>query len=166
MAVQSSVSEHLWLLDTLADFNQHSLQIIQESRRNITMLTRDLDAHLYGTTEFTQALSDFARSSRYSQIQILVKDTKIALESGHPIINLAQRLSSKISVRKMTIEPNNKVMGFLYADTDKLLYKNNEEIYRGFANYTARHEIKSLREEFNYLWQYGESDPEFQRLFI
>ena len=166
MAVQSSVSEHLWLLDGLSDFNDHALQIVQQSRRNIAILTAELDPSVYGTAEFTQALSNFARSSRYTQIQLLVKNTKIALESNHPLVSLAQRLSSKISVRKMIIEPNNKEMGFLCADTDKLLYKNDQSVYRGFANYAAGHEIKSLREEFNYLWQYAEPEPEFQRLFI
>jgi hypothetical protein len=82
------------------------------------------------------------------------------------LVRLAQRLSSKILVRKMTVEPNNKEMGFMLGDTDKLLYKNDDAVHQGFFNGAAASEIKSLREEFNYLWQYGELEPEFQLLHI
>lgn len=166
MAEQSSVSETLWLLNGITDFHSYTEKLITQSRRSIAILTRDLDALVYGTPEFVQQLSDFARSSHNTQVQILVKETKPAIESGHLLVRFAQRLSSKILVRKMTVEPNNKEMGFMLGDTDKLLYKNDDALHRGFFNSSAASEIKSLREEFNYLWQYSEQEPEFQLLNI
>jgi hypothetical protein len=166
MAEQSSASEALWLLDGVTDFRSYSKQLVTQSRRSIAILTRDLDALVYATPECAQHLSDFVRSSRNAQVQILIKDTKPAIETGHIVMRLAQRLSSKILVRKMTVEPNNKEMGFMLGDTDKLLYKNDDAVHRGFFNSAAASEIKSLREEFNYLWQYGELEPEFQVLHI
>ncbi|MCE3253798.1 MAG: hypothetical protein K0Q67_2818 [Cellvibrio sp.] len=166
MAEQSSASETLWLLDGITDFRSYSEQLIKQSRRSIAILTRDLDALVYGTPECVQQLSDFVRSSRNAQVQILIKDTKPAIETGHLLTKLAQRLSSKILVRKMTQEPNNKEMGFMLGDTDKLLYKNDDALHRGFFNNAAASEIKGLREEFNYLWQYSEPEPEFQSLHI
>lgn len=166
MAEQSSVGETLWLLDGVTDFRNYSEQLIIQSRRSIAVLTRDLDASVYATSEYVQTLSNFARSSRHAQIQLLIKDTKPAIESSHPLIRLAQRLSAKILVRKITIEPNNKDMAFMLGDTDKLLYKNDDSVYRGFFNYNAARELKPLREEFNYLWQYAEPEPEFQLLHI
>jgi hypothetical protein len=166
VAEQSSVSADLWLLDGATDFRVHSEQLVAQSRRSIAILTRDLDALVYATPEFVQHISDFVRSTRNAQVQILIKNTKPAIESGHTLVRLAQRLSSKILVRKMTVEPNNKDMGFMLGDTDKLLYKNDDAVHRGFFNSAAASEIKSLREEFNYLWQYGELEPEFQLLHI
>ncbi len=166
MAEQSSVSTDLWLLDSLEDFRHYSLELVQQNRRTLAILTRNLDTMIYGTTEFVEALSVFSRSSRHAQIQILVKDTKPAIDSGHPLIRLAQKLSAKILVRKMTVEPNNKDMAFILGDTDKLLYKNDDAAYRGFFNSNAARELKPLREEFNYLWQYAEPEPEFQLLYI
>lgn len=166
MAEQSSASETLWLLDGATDFRTYSEQLVSQSRRSIAILTHDLDTLVYATPEFVQHLTDFVRSSRNAQVQILIKDTKPAIETGHLLVRLAQRLSSKILVRKMTVEPNNKEMGFILGDTDKLLYKNDDALHRGFFNSAAASEIKSLREEFNYLWQYGELEPEFQALHI
>lgn len=166
MAEQSSASKTLWLLDSVADFRLYSAQLVSQSRRSVAILTHDLDRLVYDTPEYAQQLSDFVRSSRNTQVQILIKDTKPAIETGHLLMRLAQRLSSKILVRKMTVEPNNKEMGFMLGDTDKLLYKNDDAFHRGFYNCTAASEIKSLREEFNYLWQYAELEPEFQLLHI
>lgn len=166
MTEQSSVNETLWLLDGVTDFRNYSEQLITQSRRSIVILTRDLDASIYATSEFVQNLSKFVRASRHAQVQILIKNPKPVIESGHTLLQLAQRLSSKILVRKMTVEPNNKEMGFMLGDTDKLLYKNDDALHRGFFNSAAASEIKSLREEFNYLWQYGELEPEFQVLHI
>lgn len=166
MAEQSNLSEHLWLLDGLEDFRQHSLELVTHNRRSLAILTRNLDALVYGTPAFAESISMFSRSSRQAQVQILIKDTKPAIESGHLLIRLAQRLPSKILVRKMTLEPNNKAMAFMLGDSDKLLYKNEDSVYRGFFNRAAAREIKPLREEFNYLWQYAEPEPEFQVLHI
>lgn len=166
MAEQSSASETLWLLDGISDFRIYSEQLISQSRRSIDILTRDLDALVYGTPECVQFLSDFARSSRNTQVRILIKDTKPAVDAGHLLVKLSQRISSKIHTRKMTIEPNNKAMGFMLGDRDKLLYKNDDGLYRGFFNSSAASEIKSLHEEFQYLWQYAEAEPEFQVLHI
>ncbi len=166
MAEQSGVSADLWLLSGIEDFRHYTLKLVQQNRRTLAILTRDLDELIFGSDEFTEALSAFSRSSRHTQIQILIKDTKPAIESNHQLIRLAQRLSSKIQVRKMTVEPNNKEMAFVLGDTDKLLYKNDESVYRGFYNSSAARELKPLREEFNYLWQYAEPEPEFQLLLI
>lgn len=166
MAEQSSTSKDLWLLDGLEDFRHYTLELVQQNRRTLAVLTRNLDELIYGTNEFVNALSVFSRSSRHTQIQILVKNTQPAIESNHQLIRLAQRLSSKILVRKMTVEPNNKDMAFVLGDTDKLLYKNDDNVYRGFFNSSAARELKPLREEFNYLWQYAEPEPEFQLLHI
>ncbi|WP_062065556.1 DUF7931 domain-containing protein [Cellvibrio sp. OA-2007] len=166
MAEQSSACETLWLLDGIADFRSYTELLIAQSHRSIAVLTQDLDTLVYATPEIVQVVSTFARSSRNAQVQILIKNTKPAIESGHPLTRLAQRLSSKILVRKMTIEPNNKEMGFVLGDANNLVYKNDDSLHRGFFNCAAAGEIKSLREEFNYLWQYGEPEPEFNLLHI
>lgn len=166
MSEVSSVSADLFLLSSLHDFQEQSLKLLGQARRSIAILSHDLDEPLYGTQEFVQAISNFARSSRNAQVQILVKNTKPLIENGHSLAKLHQRLSSKILLRKLTIEPQNTEMGFLLCDTDALLYKNDDASYKGFANFNAAVEVKHLRETFDYIWQYGEPEPELQTLHI
>lgn len=164
MAQQSPTSSDLWLLDGVEDFRTHAMQLVAKTRRRIEILCQDLDTPVYGQNEFIETLSEFARSSRYVHIQILVRDTKPAKESGHPLIRLSQRLSTKIHLRKLTIEPENNEREFMCCDTTGLLYKNDFSVYKGFANYAASSEVKQMREQFNYLWEYGEIEPDFQLL--
>ncbi len=166
MSVKSSTSPDLFLLHSLQDFQAESLKLIARARRSIAILSRDLDEHLYGTSEFVQAISHFVRSSRHAQVHILVKNTKPLAETGHDLAKLHQRLSSKVHLRKLIIEPQNTDMGFMLCDTNALLYKNDESTYKGFANFDAAVEVKPLREVFDYCWQYGEPEPELQRLHL
>ncbi|RYG03780.1 MAG: hypothetical protein EOO07_31565 [Chitinophagaceae bacterium] len=166
MSKVSSVSSDLFLLDGLQDFQEQSLKLIAQTRRSIAILSRNLDEHIYGTNEVVQALSNFVRSSRNAQVQLLVKDTKSVVEIGHKLAKLHQRLPSKILLRKLTVEPQDTEMGFMLCDTNTLLYKNDDLIYKGFANFNAAVEVKRLRETFDYIWQYGEPEPEFQTLTI
>lgn len=166
MSTVSSVSPGLFLLSSLRDFQTESLKLIQQSRRSIAILSHNLDPLLYGTSEFVQAISDFVRTSRYAQVQILVKNTGSLVETGNKLAKLHQRLSSKVTLRKLIVEPQNTEMGFMLCDTSALLYKNDDASYKGFANFNAAAEVKRLRESFDYIWQYGEPEPELQQLHL
>jgi len=166
MSQPSAVSPDLFLLDNGEDFQDFALQLLTKTRRNLAILSRDLDPAVFNSSEFVDAVSQLARSSRYAQIQILVKNTKPLVENGHKLLRLAQRLSSKIAIRKLTIEADNKDMGFMLCDSDGMLYKNDDAVYQGFANFNAAVEVKRFRETFDYIWQYGETDPELQQLHI
>lgn len=166
MSTPSQNSETLFLLEGISDFEDYALHLAGRSRRHLAILSRTLDAPVYDREAFVAVISDLARSSRYTQIQILVKDTEPLIERGHKLARLAQRLPSKITLRKMTLEPENGEMGFMLCDQTGLLYKNDECDYRGFADTEAAAGVKRLREIFNYLWQYAESEPRLQVLNI
>src|SRR5690606_16591758 len=100
------------------------------------------------------------------QIHILVKETRPLIERRHQLVELSRRLSSKVILRKLTILPENTDMALILGDNDKLLYKNDDSVYRGFVNYDARAEVKRLGEIFNYVWQYAESEPGLQQLHL
>ena len=166
MSEISSVSTDLFLLNSVQDFQEQSLKLLYQSRRNIAILSSELDEAIYGSDEFIHALSSFVRASRYAQVQILVKHTKPSIETGHKLAKLHQRLSSKILFRKLTVEPDNTDMAFMLCDTNALLYKNDERVYQGFANFNAAVEVKRFRDVFDYVWQYADPEPELQVLHI
>lgn len=166
MSEVSSVSPDLFLLDSPADFKAFSLKLVEQSRRQIAILSHELDSFIYSSDEFIDAMSQFVRSSRHAQVQLLVKDTKALVESGHKLARLHQRLPSKILLRKLIQEPDDTEMAFMLCDTNALLYKNDDSVYKGFANFDAAVEVKRLREAFDYVWQYGEPEPELRILHI
>ncbi len=166
MAEQSKASKDLWLLRSADDFREHSLKLLYSCSRQIYVLSKNLDSNIYGQSQFLDLLSRLARSGSQVEIKFLVKDFKPAIQSGHPLIKLAQRLSSKIQLKKLTHTPENNDMGFMVSDLRSLLYQNDERVYQGFANYNAAAEIKKLRDEFQYLWAHAEVEKELQLLHI
>lgn len=166
MAEQSQTSKDLWLLSSAQDFQEHSIKMLIDCRRKLQILSESLDPILYAQASFVDAVSQLARSGPQVEIQILVKDFRPAIESGHKLLKLAQRLSSKILLKKMTQEPQNTEMAFMICDQSGLIYQNDKAVYKGFANYQAAPEIKSLREEFLYLWERAETEKELELLHI
>jgi hypothetical protein len=166
MSTESPTSPDLFLLDGPEDFLNFSLKLLSNTKRNIAILSTDLDPLIYNSDAVIEAISLVARSSRNAEINILVRETKLIAESGHKLARLAQRLPSKMNIRKIVVEPEDKKMAFMLCDTKSLIYKNDEEYCRGFANFSAAAEVNNLQEIFDYLWQYAETDPELQQFLI
>lgn len=162
-----SSSSDLHLLETVEAFRVHALEMATHARNNIDILSTDLDFPLYNNAEFQQALSALSRRSRNSRIRILVKSTKPIVEKGHFVAQLAKRLPSKLEIRKLHLAPQDNAMAYLVVDRELLLYKNDDEEYQGFANYSARPEARRLLEEFTYLWEHhAREDPQLRLLTL
>lgn len=161
-----TLNDKLLLLEGIDDFQQQALQLASNTRRHLAILSHTLDKHIYDNDSFVSAISALARASRFTQIQILVKDTDPLIEHGHRLARLSQKLSSKISLRKLTLRPSNDNMGFMLCDNNSLLYKNNDQEYLGWVNTDAASNVKRLRTIFTYLWQYAEVEPRLQLLHL
>lgn len=166
MSRQSSVSDALFLLENVSDFQEQALKLVQSAQRQLAILSTNLDPLVYDTEEFVSAASQFARSSRYAQITVLVKNTQSLIDRGHRLARLSQRLSSKVQLRKLTLQPENTDMAFMLCDSNMLLYKNDDQIFQGFVNYAAEVEVKRLRETFDYVWQHAIPEVNLQQLSL
>ncbi len=166
MAEVSSVSEQLLILDGLEDFRLHAVQMCTQARRQLRLLSEHLDFPLYDQQVFADAISSLARRSRYSDIRIIVKDTRPLIEQGHKLTKLASRLPSKVRIKKLGTEPSDKDMSFLLIDDNKVLFRPDEREYKGFANYDGGPEVQNLDEIFARLWQHSEDDPQLRQLYL
>lgn len=164
MSQKSDSCDNLYLFDSLEHCLEHTRKLISKARRRVYILSHQLDPLIYDRDDIASELSQFARRARDCQVYILVRDTTDLLERGHCLARLHQRLPSKIQLRKLTLEPNNQQMGFIAADRDLLVYKNDDSQPTGFANYCAAPEVKNLTEEHQRIWQHAVAEPGLQRL--
>lgn len=164
MTHESNNSDGQVKLSSLSDFAEHTIKVLKEARRNVIILTHSLDPILYDQAAVREALSEFARYSPNSQARILVRNTKDMVERGHSLLKLHQKIPTHIRIRKIGIEPRNVKMAYLGADTSTLIYKNDDSQHLGYANYQAQLQLKSLREEFDHLWEFASDDPELRQL--
>lgn len=146
-------------------FTRHIYQLTQCASRCIDIFSQSLPSLIYNS-EFAKALSQFARAHRYSQVRILLTDSQ-NLGSGNPVVTLAQRLPSSISLRVLNKEIDATNFGFTCADKQGLVFFNNEEALDGFVNYQARAESAQQLITFDYWWHsHSESDPNLAHLAL
>lgn len=149
----SATDENLILLEGLESFANHTENLISESNRQLYILSKTLDYPIYNQNEVVSAVSKLARTDRHASIKILVKESRPLVEKNHSLLLLSRRLPSKIQIRKLSIEPEDDDRSYIIGDNDRLLYRHDERDYAGFVNYRAGPEVKSLLENFQYLWQ-------------
>lgn len=165
--VQSEASEHLFLLEDVAAFAKHARQVVEQSARHICILSESLDPALYDQDDLVDLVSQLARSDRNAQVRILVKDIRPLLERGHKLLTLSRRLSSKVHIRKLLLDPEDKSHSYLISDRGLLLYMHEEGSYQGFADYDAAPRVRQLLEDFNRLWeQHSELSPDLRRMHL
>ncbi|GAB1265230.1 DUF7931 domain-containing protein [Aurantivibrio infirmus] len=163
----SPTDDNLILLDGLDSYSKHANKILGDARREIVILSNKLDFSLYDQSSIAEHITQVIRNDRNAKVKILIKDIRPLVERGHQLLNLARRLSSKVKLRKLLIEPENDSHAYLIADNSRLLYQHDDEEHVGFVNYKARPEAKKLLREFTYLWeQHSDEDPSLRSLVI
>ena len=163
----SDTDSNLILLDGVDAYRKHLLNLLANARRDIFILSDNLDSALFDDHDFVEALSAFVRSDRVANAKILVKESQ-AITEGHPgLRNLFRRISTKLSIRQLRYEPENNDRSYVVGDNELLLYIHDSSVYNGFVNYKAGPELTSIREEFIYLWeQHGCMIPELRELYL
>lgn len=152
-------------LDNIAGFQIHLQQITLVASTNLDILSHHLDKPLYAASPFVQAVSRLARRSPNSQVRILLRDSKPLQGSSHPLVLLAQRLPSRITLRTLQEATQNPETAYVISDRRRLVYFNSEADMVGFANYQAAAESQHQLDEFEHLWHsYSVADPNLARL--
>lgn len=147
-------------------FSHHIHQMIFSGRRSLQILTHDLSEKVFHHG-ICDAVSRLARANRHVQIQVLVQDTSTLNGTQHPLVTLAQRLPSSISIKQLLQAPQKADTAFVIVDAQQMVFFNNEKESEGFATYCARPESKNALVEFAYLWQHHSViDPNLQQLSI
>jgi len=165
MSYISSSSEQLHILDCAADLQQHAIDMVDNGLKHVGIFSQQLNPVIFDNNQFVDALSKLARHSRASEIRIIVSDARSLIDNNHKVLALSHRLTSKISIRKLMIDPPDD-KEFMLVDYDKLWLQHKPEEMLGFANYAAAAEVKSLQDKFEDLWKNSVDDSTLRQLLI
>jgi len=149
-----------------ADNRLATLAMAQQAKRSLRIMTRDLDAPIYNTRDFTDAVTKLATRSKHSIIRILIQDSSNVVANGHRIVELAYRLSSKINLRKTCNEYQNHNEAFLIADDVGFIHRKIADRYEGIVNFKDSLQARNLAKFFDEVWEKSEPDPELRRLYL
>lgn len=143
-----------------------ALALAQQARLQLRIFTRHLDAELYSTPEFRDAVSELARRGRQTEVRILVQDPTPAIRRHHQLIGLIQHLSSHIGARRVGADWEDEIFAFLLADEQGLLWRPYGDQYEGMVDFAAGPRARELRKWFDTVWESSEREPEFRNLRI
>ena len=154
-------------LTELNGFVTHMQHVTKVAIRTIDILSNHLAKEIFDDAQFVETLSQLARRSPNSAVRILLRDSQPLQGISHGLVNLSQRISSRVTIRTLAEQPQNPDKAYLISDRKRLVYFNDESTLVGFANYSAAAEAMHELDEFDNLWErHSSADPNLARLYI
>jgi predicted GNAT family N-acyltransferase len=141
--------------------------LIAGARRQLWIYTRDLEHGLYAQAPIVEALKQFAISGRGGVVQILVQDPIAARSQPHPLLGLAQRVSSAFEFRT-PVDPVDMQYpsAFVANDVDGYLFRVLGSRFEGDWSPALPARNRQLVEGFDRVWQRCRPCTEFRALGI
>lgn len=147
-------------------YQQVSIHMLTQARRELCLLSRDLDRTLYDQSPFLTALRTLALRSHLSRIRILLQDHESVVRQGHRVVELARHLTSRIELRRPAEEWLNHPENFLLVDAWGYVHRKLCNRYEASADYHAPLLVQRLRGQFEEIWASSEVDTELRRLYL
>lgn len=137
-----------------------------QARRQLDILTPDLEPAIYDATDFLDALRQLAIASRRTHLRVLVGDSESAVKRGHRIIELGRRLTTAIDIYRPAPGTEFGSEGFLLVDDRGLMWRANADRPEASVCFNDPMTVRRLRSRFDELWQEAQPDPELRRLHL
>ncbi|MCW8840011.1 MAG: hypothetical protein OQL05_02090 [Gammaproteobacteria bacterium] len=141
-------------------------ELIRQAKREVWIMSYDLDPMVLSHEDIAEALSAFIRQGRQSHLRVLVQKSEKVVKQGHRLIPLAHRMSSRISLNKPGFEHRDYFESFMVVDGIGFYKRLLSDRFEGVASFKAPVEGRDLRALFISMWQHSEPDPELRRLRI
>ncbi len=143
-----------------------AVQMINGCRRHLDIISRDLDPCIYDTLEMIAAIKKLALRSRLTQIRIIVLQPETLRSHNHRLLDLAERLSSFIEIRKPDREYDSYNKALFLTDDCGYIRRPHSDRFDGRANFYDQKTVSEIQREFNQIWDHSRQDPNFRRLSL
>jgi predicted GNAT family N-acyltransferase len=147
-------------------FAQLTVAQARLARREIALLSPTLDRAIFEQDALVDALRALIRHSNQSRVRILVRDLRGVVGQGHRLLQLAQRLPSRIELRRLAEHPDWEDDSLVLRDRSGVLTHHGGDRSSGSYRPDDRGRAATALSRFEELWRVGTVDPEFRRLSI
>ena len=158
-------TDHPRRLDTYDETLASVISLLADTRYELMIHSRDLDAALFDVPAALDELRRIALSGRRARIRILLQDARKPVTEGHRLIALAQRLPSSIELRTpVELQDTQYPSAFLLNDRGGFLFRVLGHRFEGVASSHAPARQAQLREYFNQVWERSLPSTELRTL--
>jgi len=150
-----------------AEANKNAaLSLVRQGHFCVHLFTQDLDPNILNDERFAQHLINLVKHYKQMSIQVLVRDSRKAVQSSHVLIRLAQQLSTHIEVKTVPDVYSDVKASFMVVDRTGFYYRPKAIEYSGSVNFNSPARAIKLLEFFTDVWDKAEPDPHFRKLHI
>jgi len=146
--------------------DQLAIALARATRRDLAILSPDLDPRLFATGDFVDVLRALIRHERQARIRIIVRDARDLARSGHALLTLARRAPSKVALRCLPEHPDWGDDSLLLRDRSGLLHLPAGPPNPGTYRPRDRARTEKALGHFETLWRAATEDPEFRALAL
>lgn len=143
-----------------------ALDLARQSRRQLRVLSNELEPEVFGQTEFIEAVSQLARTSRNAEIRLLVLEVKPIVQRGHGLLELQRRLSSKVHIRRADCDASDIRDNYLVADRSGVVCWPLREPEQAWTDYNNQPIANDYCAQFDELWERAVEDPQLRLLHL
>jgi len=144
-----------------------AVALLGRARRDVRLFTRDLEPTLFGHSALLDALRTFATSRRGPSVRILVVEPDRLRGESHPLLPMAQRLSSVFALRT-PIDPEDRqaAESYLVIDEAAYVFRPLATRFEGTACLDGPARARQLAQEFDRRWERARELTELRALGI
>jgi len=155
-------------ISTVEEYKTISLSLAQQARKSIDIFTQDLESVIYNNSEFEQSIFTLSKRHPNTQIRILVQDSTSAIQKGHCLIKLSQRLTSSVLIHKPSFKDRDESCTFMNVDNIGLIHRTvaTSMVYKATANFYSPRPAAKLTDFFNHIWEHSSPDMQTRRIFL
>jgi predicted GNAT family N-acyltransferase len=154
-------------VESLSQAIETSARLITTARREILIISRNLDPEILATPPVLDALRGYVTSGLGAVLRILLFDATTPHQRLHPWLRLSQRVSSAFNFRVVE-EPTDLQYpsAFMVTDLDGVYFRTIGGRVEGEACDTAPARARQLRDLFGRMWEGARPCTEFRALEI
>jgi hypothetical protein len=141
-----------------------AMRLVQSARERVRIVAQRADLRYLATTGVIDALRTLLLQSRRARLEILLAPDVARDDLGRPLWNLAQRLTSFVTVHRLGDEDVQLGEAWLTADERGYLHRPQVERLEALACLEQPPRARELNQRFASLWLASEPDPDLRRL--
>lgn len=153
-------------VDRRALVREAGVRMASQARRELLLFSRALDPDLYDQAPFLSAVQGLALARPGLSVRVLLFDPRSASQGGHRLIELARRLTSRIAIRCVGADDQDRPDAFLIADERGYIHRRLAATMEAVVDFNNPSEARRLRSAFEQIWERSDVAPELSRLYL
>lgn len=146
------------------NISQLIIHMAQQAKEHINIFSAELNHRIFDKAEVSEALSDFARKNRKSEIRILVKDTARIVQLGHRLLNLSHKLPSFVHIQVVNKDYQAMDRMFIVMDNVGYIDQPDSDVEKVKASYRSIPQGPENHKLFDQIWNKSKIDVNLRSL--